>query len=71
MFQSKPRLLALQHDRRHNHSGWRGGYSEIDIVEMTQRQSQKEGNERITDHNLHAILSNGAGAGTRAASAKR
>lgn len=34
-------------------------YSEIDIVEMTQRQSQKEGNERITDHNLHAILSNG------------
>ena len=34
-------------------------YSEIDIVELTQRQSHVEGNERITDHNLHAILSNG------------
>jgi len=34
-------------------------YCEIDIVELTQRQSHKEGNERITDHNLHVILSNG------------
>ncbi len=34
-------------------------YSEIDIVEITQRGDAKEGNERIMDHNLHAILSNG------------
>ena len=34
-------------------------YSEIDIVELTQRQSEIEGNEKITDHNLHTILSNG------------
>lgn len=34
-------------------------YCEIDIVELTQRQSHKDGNERITDHNLHVILSNG------------
>lgn len=34
-------------------------YSEIDIVELTQRQGREEGNERIMDHNLHAILSNG------------
>jgi beta-glucanase (GH16 family) len=34
-------------------------YSEIDIVEMTQRGDWVEGNERITDHNLHTILSNG------------
>ncbi len=34
-------------------------YSEIDIVELTQRQSHQEENERITDHNLHCILSNG------------
>lgn len=34
-------------------------YSEIDIVEMTQRGNWVPGNERITDHNLHAILSNG------------
>lgn len=34
-------------------------YSEIDIVEITQRGGFKEGNERIMDHNMHAILSNG------------
>lgn len=34
-------------------------YSEIDIVELTQRQAADEGNVRIMDHNLHAILSNG------------
>lgn len=34
-------------------------YSEIDIVEMTQRQAFQQGNERVMDHNLHAILSNG------------
>lgn len=38
-------------------------YSEIDIVELTQRGGAP-GNERISDHNLHAILSNG-GAGIR------
>lgn len=31
-------------------------YSEIDVVEMQQRQDFKAGNERITDHNLHAAL---------------
>ena len=35
-------------------------YSEIDIVELTQRGSNAQGNERIMDHNLHTILSNGA-----------
>ena len=34
-------------------------YSEIDIVEITQRGNAVEGNERIMDHNLHTILSNG------------
>ena len=34
-------------------------YSEIDIVEMTQRGDRIAGNERITDHNLHTILANG------------
>ncbi len=34
-------------------------YSEIDIVELTQRGANAKGNERIMDHNLHAILSNG------------
>lgn len=34
-------------------------YSEIDVVELTQRGSNKSGNERIMDHNLHTILSNG------------
>lgn len=34
-------------------------YSEVDIVELTQRGNQKPGNERIIDLNLHAILSNG------------
>lgn len=34
-------------------------YSEIDIVELTQRGNRIQGNEKITDHNLHAILSNG------------
>lgn len=34
-------------------------YSEIDIVELTQRGNQKKANERMTDHNLHTILSNG------------
>ncbi len=33
-------------------------YSEVDIVELTQRPAGP-GNERISDHNLHAILSNG------------
>lgn len=33
-------------------------YSEVDIVELTQRGGAP-GNERISDHNLHAILSNG------------
>lgn len=36
-------------------------YSEIDVVEMSQRGNRIEGNERIMDHNLHAILSNGTG----------
>lgn len=31
-------------------------YSEIDVVEMQQRQDFKAGNEKITDHNLHAAL---------------
>ncbi len=34
-------------------------YSEIDIVELTQRGDRLEGNERVADFNLHAILSNG------------
>ncbi|GEM_PF-989906 len=34
-------------------------YSEVDIVELTQRGGNATGNERIMDHNLHAILSNG------------
>ena len=34
-------------------------YSGIDIVELTQRQAHVEGNERVMDHNLHAILANG------------
>ncbi len=34
-------------------------YSEIDIVELTQRGDRVAGNERIADLNLHAILSNG------------
>lgn len=34
-------------------------YSEIDVVELTQRNNFIAGNERVTDHNLHAILSNG------------
>tara|TARA_R110002096_G_scaffold13623_3_gene48008 strand:- start:4790 stop:5710 length:921 start_codon:yes stop_codon:yes gene_type:complete len=34
-------------------------YCEVDIVELTQRGNRIEGNERISDHNLHAILSNG------------
>lgn len=34
-------------------------YSEVDIVELTQRGNNANGNERIMDHNLHAILSNG------------
>lgn len=34
-------------------------YSEIDVVELTQRNNFISGNERITDHNLHVILSNG------------
>ncbi|WP_282136532.1 family 16 glycosylhydrolase [Seonamhaeicola maritimus] len=34
-------------------------YSEVDVVELTQRGNRVEGNERITDHNLHAITSNG------------
>ncbi|WP_182869249.1 family 16 glycosylhydrolase [Rhodopirellula sp. JC639] len=34
-------------------------YSEVDIVELTQRGDRVEGNERIADCNLHAILSNG------------
>lgn len=34
-------------------------YCEVDVVELTQRNSHAEGNVRITDHNLHAILSNG------------
>jgi beta-glucanase (GH16 family) len=34
-------------------------YSEVDIVELTQRGGGMPGNERITDHNLHTILSNG------------
>ena len=33
-------------------------YSEVDIVELTQRPAGP-GNERISDHNLHAVLSNG------------
>ena len=35
-------------------------YCEVDIVELTQRNSHVEGNVRIGDHNLHAILSNGS-----------
>ncbi|MBU2878958.1 MULTISPECIES: family 16 glycosylhydrolase [Aliiglaciecola] len=31
-------------------------YSEIDVVEMQQRQSFTPGNEKITDHNLHAAI---------------
>ena len=31
-------------------------YSEIDVVELQQRQAFKKGNERISDHNLHAAL---------------
>lgn len=34
-------------------------YSEVDIVELTQRGDRVKGNERIADCNLHAILSNG------------
>ncbi len=34
-------------------------YSEVDIVELTQRGDRLEGNERIADCNLHAIVSNG------------
>jgi len=34
-------------------------YSEVDIVELTQRGTQLKGSEKISDHNLHAILSNG------------
>ncbi|WP_338020222.1 family 16 glycosylhydrolase [Rhodopirellula sp. P2] len=34
-------------------------YSEIDIVELSQRGDRVEGNRRIMDHNLHAIVSNG------------
>lgn len=34
-------------------------YSEVDVVEITQRGGHEEGNERITDHNLHTIQSNG------------
>jgi len=34
-------------------------YCEVDIVELTQRSDGAPGNERISDHNLHAILSNG------------
>jgi len=34
-------------------------YCEIDIVELTQRNSHHQSNEQITDHNLHVILSNG------------
>ncbi|QDV44486.1 Kappa-carrageenase precursor [Stieleria neptunia] len=34
-------------------------YSEVDIVELTQRGDRVPGNERIADCNLHAILSNG------------
>ena len=33
-------------------------YCEVDIVELTQRGGAR-GSERISDHNLHAILSNG------------
>ncbi|WP_235034044.1 family 16 glycosylhydrolase [Roseiconus lacunae] len=35
-------------------------YSEVDIVELTQRGDRVAGNERIADCNLHAILSNGS-----------
>lgn len=34
-------------------------YCEVDVVELTQRNIHAEGNVRISDHNLHAILSNG------------
>jgi beta-glucanase (GH16 family) len=34
-------------------------YSEVDIVELTQRGDRVAGNERVADLNLHAILSNG------------
>lgn len=34
-------------------------YSEVDIVELTQRGDRVPGNERIADLNLHAIISNG------------
>lgn len=34
-------------------------YSEVDVVELTQRGGGVPGNERISDHNLHTILSNG------------
>ncbi|MDF1756261.1 MAG: family 16 glycosylhydrolase [Verrucomicrobiales bacterium] len=34
-------------------------YSEVDVVELTQRGDQNAGNVKISDHNLHTILSNG------------
>ena len=34
-------------------------YSEVDVVELTQRGDRVPGNERVADLNLHAILSNG------------
>lgn len=34
-------------------------YCEVDIVELTQRNSHAKDNVQISDHNLHAILSNG------------
>lgn len=34
-------------------------YSEVDIVELTQRGTNAKGNERVMDHNLHTIVSNG------------
>lgn len=34
-------------------------YCEVDVVELTQRNSHVPGNARISDHNLHAILSSG------------
>ena len=34
-------------------------YSEIDVVELTQRGNLLAGNQRIADHTLHAILSDG------------
>ena len=32
-------------------------YCEVDVVELTQRNSHVSGNVRVSDHNLHAILS--------------